>query len=234
MTTRWPDSRTALRKPGLKNGVCRRGLYEDWSARISILAGRKPSRPDTLKQTDQPPISTILLQTGRAIRFLKRAQSCCRWPGRRSTVPRPSLPATARSNGRPRRWVGAGQSDQLGFPFTVKDPSNRWGLPSLAAQRRIQPSLNQLLANDVNHRVRPIEGLHNLAVAPALAPPPTHQLQQDLNLRQSPRRDPPLAPQASRRSRSSALNRTTYLFTATWRPAILASVQQKGWRQLNR
>ena len=40
VTARWPDSRTALRKPGLKNGVCRRGLYSDWSARISIWAGR--------------------------------------------------------------------------------------------------------------------------------------------------------------------------------------------------
>jgi len=47
----------------------RREVYEDRSARISILAGRKPPRPDTLKQTDQPSISATLLQTGRAIRF---------------------------------------------------------------------------------------------------------------------------------------------------------------------
>ena len=64
MTTRWPDSRTALRKPGLKNGVCRRGLYEDRSARISILAERKPPKPDTLKQTDQPPISANPIADG--------------------------------------------------------------------------------------------------------------------------------------------------------------------------
>jgi hypothetical protein len=52
-------------------------FYEDRGARISILAGRRPPRPDTLKQTDQPPISTKpladgaghTLQTGRAIRF---------------------------------------------------------------------------------------------------------------------------------------------------------------------
>ena len=44
-------------------------FYEDRGARISILAGRRPPRPDTLKQTDQPPISTNPLQTGRAIRF---------------------------------------------------------------------------------------------------------------------------------------------------------------------
>ena len=52
-------------------------FYEDQGARISILAGRRPPRPDTLKQTDQPPISTKpladgaarTLQTGRAIRF---------------------------------------------------------------------------------------------------------------------------------------------------------------------
>ena len=33
------------------------------------LTGRRPPRPDTLKQTDQPSISTNPLQTGRAIRF---------------------------------------------------------------------------------------------------------------------------------------------------------------------
>ena len=41
VTTRWPDSRTALRKPGLKNGARRREFYEDRGARISILAGRR-------------------------------------------------------------------------------------------------------------------------------------------------------------------------------------------------
>src|ERR1700735_262095 len=69
VTTRWPDSQTALRKPGVENGARRRRVYEDRGARISILAGRRPPRPDTLKQTDQPPISTNPLQTGRAIRF---------------------------------------------------------------------------------------------------------------------------------------------------------------------
>jgi hypothetical protein len=58
MTTRWPDSQTALRKPGAEHGARRRRVYEDRGARISILAGRRPPRPDTLKQTDQPPIST--------------------------------------------------------------------------------------------------------------------------------------------------------------------------------
>jgi hypothetical protein len=53
--TRWPDSQTALRKPGVENGARRRRVYEDLGARISILAGRRPPRPDTLKQTDQPP-----------------------------------------------------------------------------------------------------------------------------------------------------------------------------------
>ena len=52
MISRWPDSRTALRKPGLKNGARRREVYEDRSARISILAGRSPPKPDTLQQTD--------------------------------------------------------------------------------------------------------------------------------------------------------------------------------------
>ena len=39
-------------------------FYEDRGARISILAGRRPPRPDTLKQTDQPPISTKPLADG--------------------------------------------------------------------------------------------------------------------------------------------------------------------------
>src|SRR5271154_1524212 len=66
VTTRWPDSQMALRKPGVENGARRRRVYEDRGARISILAGRRPPRPDTLKQTDQPSISTKPLQTGRA------------------------------------------------------------------------------------------------------------------------------------------------------------------------
>jgi hypothetical protein len=46
--TRWPDSQTALRKPGVENGARRRRVYEDRGARISILVGRRPPRPDTL------------------------------------------------------------------------------------------------------------------------------------------------------------------------------------------
>jgi hypothetical protein len=55
---------TALRKHGVENGARRRRVYEDRGARISILAGRRPPRPDTLKQTDQPPISTKPLADG--------------------------------------------------------------------------------------------------------------------------------------------------------------------------
>src|SRR5271165_6406378 len=55
VTTRWPDSRTAVRKPVKFNGLQGRSVYEARNARISILAGRaSSSRPDTLKQTDQP------------------------------------------------------------------------------------------------------------------------------------------------------------------------------------
>ena len=51
--SRSPDSRTPLRKPGLKNGVIRRReVYEHPSAPISILAGRSPPKPDRLQQTD--------------------------------------------------------------------------------------------------------------------------------------------------------------------------------------
>ena len=39
-------------------------FYEDRGARISILAGRRPPRPDTLKQTDQPSILTKPLADG--------------------------------------------------------------------------------------------------------------------------------------------------------------------------
>ena len=67
MTTRGPDSRTAFRKPGLKNGARRRDFYEDRNACISILAARRSPRPDTLKQTDQPPVPTNPLQTGEAL-----------------------------------------------------------------------------------------------------------------------------------------------------------------------
>jgi hypothetical protein len=64
VTTRWPDGQTALRKPAVENGARRRRVYEDLGARISILAGKRPPRPDTLKQTDQPPISTKPLADG--------------------------------------------------------------------------------------------------------------------------------------------------------------------------
>jgi hypothetical protein len=61
-------ARGALWKPGSRSGARRRECYEDQSARISILAGRRPPKPDTLKQIDQALISTNPLQTGRAIR----------------------------------------------------------------------------------------------------------------------------------------------------------------------
>jgi hypothetical protein len=44
-------------------------FYEDRGARISIWAGRSPPRPDTLKRTDQPPISTKPLADGAGHRF---------------------------------------------------------------------------------------------------------------------------------------------------------------------
>src|SRR5271165_3008740 len=70
----------------------------------------------------------------------------------------------------------------LSFRLAVKDPRNGWGLPPLAAQHRIQPFLNQSLANGVNHRVRRIQGLHDLAVAPAVASVRHIGFQQDLHL----------------------------------------------------
>ena len=44
-------------------------FYEDRGTRISILAGRRPPRRDTLKQTDQTPISTKPLADGAAHTF---------------------------------------------------------------------------------------------------------------------------------------------------------------------
>ena len=76
VTTRWPDSQTALRKPGVENGARRRRVYEDRGARISILAGRRPPRPDTLKQTDQPPISTKPLADGAGHTFSTQSANC--------------------------------------------------------------------------------------------------------------------------------------------------------------
>ena len=71
MITRWPDSRTAFWKPDLKNGARRRETYEDQGARISILAGRQPPRPDTLKQTDHAAISIKPLADGAGHTFFK-------------------------------------------------------------------------------------------------------------------------------------------------------------------
>ena len=79
VTTRWPDSRTALRKPGLKNGARRREFYEDRSARISIMAGGNSSRPDTLMQTDQQPISKKPLADGAGHTFLKASTAPAAW-----------------------------------------------------------------------------------------------------------------------------------------------------------
>jgi hypothetical protein len=50
-------------------------FYEDRSARISILAGGCSSRPDTLKQTDQPPISTKPLADGASLLAAPRTAS---------------------------------------------------------------------------------------------------------------------------------------------------------------
>ena len=61
----------------LKQGTARRGRcdYEDQAARISILAGERTPRPDTLKQTDQSQTKTPL-RTGRAIRSLPPLRRC--------------------------------------------------------------------------------------------------------------------------------------------------------------
>ena len=81
-------------------------FYEDRGARISILAGRRPPRPDTLKQTDQPSISTKPLQTGRAIRFQQYLRGTCR--SRRK--------AGRRKSGCPTELV-AGQAQGRDSPF---------------------------------------------------------------------------------------------------------------------
>ena len=75
----------------------RREVYEDRSARISILAGRKPPGPDTLKQTDQPSISATHLQTGRAIRFLNASTIRSSWAGCRGLALMCEKPSFLRS-----------------------------------------------------------------------------------------------------------------------------------------
>ena len=47
-------------------------LYEDRSARISILAGRHPPRPDTLKQTDLSALSIKPLANGAGHTFFEQ------------------------------------------------------------------------------------------------------------------------------------------------------------------
>jgi hypothetical protein len=48
-------------------------LYEDRSARISILAGRHPPRPDTLKQTDLSALSIKPLANGAGHTFFPQS-----------------------------------------------------------------------------------------------------------------------------------------------------------------
>ena len=48
-------------------------LYEDRSARISILAGRHPPRPDTLKQTDLSALSIKPLANGAGHTFFEQS-----------------------------------------------------------------------------------------------------------------------------------------------------------------
>ena len=50
-------------------------LYEDRSARISILAGRHPPRPDTLKQTDLSALSIKPLANGAGHTFFEAEQT---------------------------------------------------------------------------------------------------------------------------------------------------------------
>ena len=108
MTTRWPDSRTALWNPGLKNGARRREFYEDRSARISIRAGGCSSRPDTLKQTDQPPISQTPCRRGgpyvyedRSARISIRAGGCSSRPDTLKQTDQPPISQTPCRRGGP-------------------------------------------------------------------------------------------------------------------------------------
>ena len=61
-------------------------FYEDRGARISILAGRRPPTPETLKQTDQPPISTKPLADGAAHTFSTKSADSGRRPCAQRTV----------------------------------------------------------------------------------------------------------------------------------------------------
>jgi hypothetical protein len=86
VTTRWPNSRMALWKPGPRNGARRRVFYEDWSARISILAGK--TLPETgYVETDLPPISTNPLANVAAHTFFANRNSAPPLPCRRTGAP---------------------------------------------------------------------------------------------------------------------------------------------------
>jgi hypothetical protein len=130
VTTRWPDSQTALRKPGVENGARRRRVYEDRGARISILAGRRPPRPDTLKQTDQPPISTKPLADGAGHTFSTLStqsghREIARYPALRST----SAPSTAvRQSSDVRRPVALRRSQTLSGHAVAAFLRARWSM----------------------------------------------------------------------------------------------------------
>src|SRR3984885_4862205 len=125
--TRWPDSQTALRKPGVENGARRRRVYEDRGARISIWAGRSPPRPDTLKRTDQPPISTKPLADGAGHRFSTQSVDSSR-------------PLRAKSG----HSSGSGERVRATFRRHCRQRSRQWSDFAAATLRRQRQRLELL------------------------------------------------------------------------------------------
>jgi hypothetical protein len=81
--------------------------------RISIMAGGSSSRPDTLTQTDQQPVSKTPLQTGRAIRF--NAETSAWRPRAGTTDHAPRQPA------RGKRCAGEAADERLRLDVRAQD-----------------------------------------------------------------------------------------------------------------
>jgi hypothetical protein len=136
-------------------------------------------------------------------------RSCCRRQVRRCRVVQPVSPPTARS-ARSLRRPGAGQRNQLGLLFTVKN--RRWRR-LLAAQNRLKSLFHQLRARWADWREAGIQR-NDLAVASPLPSSQTSALSRIARFHQPLRRAFPLPDQGARLL-SSALKRTTCFFTGT-------------------
>ena len=72
-----------------------------------------------------------------------------------------------------------GQGDQPGFLLAVEDARDRRFRARFTSKCRVEPLLNQALADPVNAGETDVEGFHDPAIAPALAAVGDVGLEQD-------------------------------------------------------